>query len=136
MPNEKKSAASATRNAVSAARGSSTIVPIGDVQLDALGLAHLRQDRVGLVADQVQLHDRADQGHHDLRTRVTAGLDPLRRRLGDRPHLQGEQPGHGQPQTDAAQPEHRVRLVEPLDRRQQRARRPGPPRRVPWQPPP
>ena len=119
MPNEKKSAASATRNAVSAARGSSIIVPIGMCRSTPSALADLGQDRVGLVADQVQLHHRADQRHHDLRTRVTAGLDPLRRRLGDGTHLQGEQPRHGQAETDAAQPEHRVRLVQALDRRQQ-----------------
>ena len=48
-----------------------------------------------------------------------AGLDPLRRGLGDRADLQREQPRHGQPEPDAAQPEHRVGLVQPLDRGEQ-----------------
>ena len=40
-----------------------------------------------LVRDDLQLLDRADQRHHDLRPRVAAGLRPLGRGLGDRPDL-------------------------------------------------
>ena len=47
--------------------------------------------RSDLLADRLQLLHRADQRDHDLRPRVAAGLLPLARRLGDRPHLHGEQ---------------------------------------------
>ena len=51
---------------------------------------------------------------------VAAGLDALRRRLGDRAHLQGEEAGHDEPETHAAQAEHRVGLVQALDGGEQR----------------
>ena len=76
VPKEKKSAASAIRCAVSAARGSSIMVPIGTSSCHAASArGHLVQDRLGLVADQVQLHHRTDQRHHDLDLRVLPGLE-------------------------------------------------------------
>ena len=94
VPKEKKSAASAIRWAVSAARGSSIMVPIGIVSVDPGSAATSAQDRVGLVADQVQLHHRADERHHDLHLRVFPAVTSDARGLGDRPHLHGEQAGH------------------------------------------
>ena len=119
MPKEKKSAASAIRPAVSAARGSSIMVPIGmSRRTPSLG-GDLGEHRVGLVADQVQLHHRPDQRHHDLHLRVAAGLDPVRRRL-RRPRGPASRTARArQPQPHPAQPEHRVGLVQPLDRGQQ-----------------
>ena len=81
MPKEKKSAASAIR-------------PDGQffqAQLDDRAdrgcpgrtpsrAATSTQHAVGLVPDQVQLHHRPDQRHHDLHLRVPARLDPSRRR--------------------------------------------------------
>ena len=73
VPKEKKSAASAIRCAVSAARGNSIIVPIGMVsETPACAASDLGQDLLGLVPDQVQLHHRTDQRHHDLDLRVLA----------------------------------------------------------------
>ena len=119
VPKEKKSAASAIRCAVSAARGSSIIVPIGTCRSTPCLGDHLLDQLVGLVADQMQLHHRTDQRHHDLDLRVLAGLDLGDRRLGDGPDLQREQARGGQAEPDAAQAQHRVRFVQPLDRGEQ-----------------
>jgi hypothetical protein len=67
----------------------------------------------------VQLHDRAHQRHHDLDGRCPARAAPLGGRLGDRPHLHRVQTRHEQPEAHAAQPQHRVGLVQPLHRGEQ-----------------
>ncbi len=90
-----------------------------DVELDAALLEHRREDLLGLLADRLQLLHRPDQRDHDLRPRVAAGLLALGGRLGDRPHLHGEQPLDHQAQPHAAQAEHRVLLVQPADGGQQ-----------------
>ena len=51
--------------------------------------------------------------------RVGAGLDALGRRLGDRPHLQGEEARHGEAQAHSTESEHGVRLVQSVDRSEQ-----------------
>ena len=109
MPKLKNSAASAIWPAVRAARGSSIIVPIGASH------AHLGEDLLGLLADQLELLHRADERDHDLGPRVEALVDQGLGGLGERPHLQREQAGDDQPEADAAQPEHRVHLVQPAD---------------------
>ena len=111
MPKEKNSAAPAISPAVSAARGTSIIVPIVARDVDALGLGDLGEHPLGLLADRLQLLHGADQRDHDLRARVAAGLLALGGRLGDRPHLHGEQPGDDEAEPHAAQAEHRVLLV-------------------------
>ena len=71
MPKEKNSAASAIWPAVSAARGTSIIVPIS-VTSTPLSADHLGDDLLGLGADRLQLLHGADQRDHDLRLRVAA----------------------------------------------------------------
>ena len=71
VPKEKNSAASAIWPAVSAARGTSIIVPIG-------APVHAVASRSAMtcsasVADRLQLLHGADQRDHDLRPRVAAG---------------------------------------------------------------
>ena len=106
------------------------MVPIGTCRVTPSRVGDLGDDPVGLVADEVQLHHRADERHHDLDLGVAAGLDPLGRGLGDRPHLQGEQARDDEPEPHAAQAEHRVGLVQPLDlgEQPQVGRRPASPR--------
>ena len=72
MPKEKNSAASAICPAVSAARGTSIIVPISASTLDAGLAATSASTSLGLVADDLELLDGADQRDHDLRLRVAA----------------------------------------------------------------
>ncbi len=81
----------------------------------------LAQHLFSLVADDLQLLDRGHQRHHDLRMWISAGPAAPHGRLGDRPHLQGEQTRDEQPQPYPAQPQHRILLVQPADRLQQRA---------------
>ena len=58
---------------------------------------------------------RADQRDHDLRLRVLARFISCGGGLGDGPDLQREQARDDQPEPDAAQPQHRVLLVQPVD---------------------
>ena len=121
MPNEKNSADSAISPAVIAARGSSIMVPtLKSTSTPGLVL-HLAGDVHDLLLDQVELPDRRDQRDHDLRPRVAAGLLAGDRGLEDRPGLHREQAGDHDAEPDAAQPEHRVLLVQPLDRGEQLA---------------
>ena len=115
MPNEKKSADPAILPAVSAARGSSIMVPIRC----GISMPCSSCTSVAIVldpaADDVQLPHRGHQRDHDLRLGLAAGLEPGRRGLEDRPGLHGEQVRDGDAEPDAAQAEHGVLLVQALD---------------------
>ena len=88
MPKEKNSADSAIASAVRAARGSSIIVPNGNFERAAVGVGDGLQDAGGLVTNQLELLDAADERDHDLRLRVALHPLPEAGRLGDGPHLQ------------------------------------------------
>ena len=66
VPKEKKSAFVAISSAVTAARGSSIMVPIVDVQLDALLGGHLGDGLLGNFAQLGQLGHHGHQRDHDL----------------------------------------------------------------------
>ena len=85
MPNEKNSADPAICSAVSAARGSSIIVPTLCGIVDAALLLDLPRHRRDALAHQVELADRRDQRDHDLRAGRAARGDPVGRGLEDRP---------------------------------------------------
>ena len=72
----------------------------------------LVRDRLQLVAHLPELRSRCDQRDHDLDLRVAAGRSRLTSRLDDRAHLHRVEAGPEDAQPDAAQPEHRVRLVQ------------------------
>src|SRR5438552_10737164 len=93
--------------------------PDGDMQLDALALRDVRDYPVRLVADQVQLHQGADERHHDLHLGVTTRLDTGCGRFHDRPNLEGKKAWYDKAEPHSAQTEHRVGFVQPLDGRKQ-----------------
>src|SRR4051812_25880941 len=72
------------------------------LDVDALALADLVADALGLLADQLELLHRVDQRDHDFDDRVAAGLLPLGGGLDDGAHLHREQAGHHDPQPHAA----------------------------------
>ena len=105
VPKEKKSAASAIRCAVSAARGSSIIVPIGIVSVDPGFGGTLRRGSASASSrTRCSSITEPDQRHHDLDLRVLAGLDLVDRGLGDRPDLQREQARRQQPSRTPRRP--------------------------------
>ncbi len=97
-------------------------------------LLHVAGDLLDPGPHQVELADARDERDHDLRLGVPAAPDALGSRLEDGPGLHREQAGDHDPESHAAQAEHRVRLVQALDGLQQlalalygaRARRPRP----------
>ena len=98
VPKLKKSACSAISSAVSAARGTSIIVPIEDVELAfelLLGLDRRRSSARVMLAQHLQLRGGADERNHDL----GLGVDLLAlagdRRFDDRPYLHLEDFGIG-----------------------------------------
>ena len=89
--------------------------------LDPGGL--LDRLRLGLedVLGRLELVHVADQRDHDLGLRVAARRLDGDQRVEDRPGLDLHEVRDHQPQAAAAQPEHRVLLVQALDRGQQLA---------------
>ena len=85
----------------------------------ALG-GDLGDDRLALLAHQLELAHGADQRHHDLRLGAQAARDQLGRGLAQGAHLQGEQAGQVDAQADAAQAQHGVLLVHTADLGQHR----------------
>ncbi len=83
----------------------------GAVDGDAGLLGHLGQHPGHVLAGEPEFLGGADERHHDLRPRGSAGAGALDDRLGDRPHLHGHQPRYHQCEPYAAQAEHRVLLV-------------------------
>ena len=81
-------------------------------QVDATRLLHFSDDRFALFTDELELADRADEGNHDLRLRVKALLDEVGGGLAQGTHLQGEEAGQVDAETNTAQAKHRVLLVE------------------------
>jgi hypothetical protein len=71
--------------------------------------------RLELLAHLLQLRTGGDQRDHDLDHRVAAGLLALDGGLDDGPDLHGVQAGLDDPQANAAQAEHGVRLVQRLE---------------------
>ena len=67
----------------------------------------------------MQLHHRPHERDHDLPSGSAALLDPGGGRLGDRADLHPEQPRDRQAQPHPAQAEHRVGLVQAVDRGEQ-----------------
>ncbi len=120
VPKEKNSADLAISPAVSAARGSSIMVPISGVHVDAGLLLDLGQ-HLGSVASRAISSSCTDaiSGIMISGCGSLARLLPLGGRVRDRPDLHGEQAGDDQAEPDAAQAEHRVLLVQPADRLQQ-----------------
>ena len=126
VPKEKNCALPAISPAVSAARGTSIIVPIRVLTSTPVSPGDGLDDALGLGPDRLQLLHGADQRHHDLRPRVLASLLELGGGLGDRPDLHREQAGDDQAEPHAPQAQHRVGLVQPRARRRAvRAARPG-----------
>ena len=86
--------------------------PLQVLQLDGLALQDVGRHRLQLVEHLAQLGSRRDQRDHDLDPRVEALLLHPGRRLADRADLHRVEAGLHDAQADAAQAEHRVRLVE------------------------
>ena len=77
VPNEKKSASSAIRCAVSAARGSSIMQPIGEVERRRRSPRRPPPDASASSRTSCSSRMRPDERHHDLRLRVLALLAQL-----------------------------------------------------------
>ena len=79
---------------------------------DSLLLLHVLRHGLEQRVHLLQLCERADKRDHDLRTRIDPALAQVAGRLDDRAHLHARYLGKEDRQADAAQPEHRVRLVQ------------------------
>ena len=115
MPNEKNSAAWAICPAVSAALGTSIIVPIRVCPLTPVSSATSRSTCSASSRAASSSCTAPTSGIMISGVRVPARLDPVGRRVRDRPDLHGVQAGDDQAEPDAAQAEHRVLLVQPAD---------------------
>ena len=117
VPKEKNSAAWAIWPAVSAARGTSIIVPIRVCTCAPVSAATSASTFSALLARDLEFLDRADERDHDLRTRVAACLDPVGRGVRDRPHLHGDtgrgRPGRGGPRAGRASGSARAAAARP-----------------------
>ena len=115
VPKEKNSASFAISSAVTAARGTSIMVPIRySTPADVLAQHAMRlfeHDRLLTP----QLLDVADERNHDLGTDLDALLRDLKGRLEDRARLHARDLRVGDAEAAAAMTEHRVELVQPLD---------------------
>ena len=76
------------------------------------GLHDLACDAVGHLAEELHLRPRPHQRNHDLRPHLDACLRQLRHGLEDRVNLHLVDLGVDHPQTAAAEPQHRVGLVQ------------------------
>ena len=115
VPNEKNSAYSAICAAISAARGTSIMVPIevlhGDARLgdDAVG------DPLGLLEGLLHLADGPGERDHDLRLDVDALLGDRAGGFHDGAHLHAVDLRVRDAEPAAAMAEHRVGLAQLLD---------------------
>ena len=81
--------------------------------------AHLARDLDDVLLDGLELLDVRDERHHDLDARHAADLDPLARPpRGSRATASANRPGNDDAEPDAAQPQHRVLLVQLVHRLQ------------------
>ena len=59
----------------------------GDVQGASFTLRDFLNDSARLISDEVKLHHRADEGHHDLNPRIAAGIQTINHCFSDRAYL-------------------------------------------------
>ena len=116
MPNEKKSAWRAISSAVSAARGTSIIVPmVGRTRGSREFGAHLGDDLLGERPEALELPRVGHERNHDLGLDLDSILRDAAGGLGDRAHLHRVDLGEGDAEPAAAMAQHRIELVQALE---------------------
>ena len=115
VPKQKKSACWAISSATMQARGSSSMVPTGNVEFNALLSGNLGDHALNDLARLDMLDRNGDKRDHDLGTRVDAFLDEAGGSRGDGANLHERQVAKDDGQAHAAQAQHGVGLNHAID---------------------